>query len=418
MRANEMLALAAGARKVAYIDLVRIWLTERPTKSQLRGMRSYCGMLKCRRSPMKYQPRWRCRLALHQPTETALHLLGEMIGGGCLITYVEFALDLVPTEYEMLDALRAFVDHTMTIPVARGRQSQDVLASLPKDVGRTLYFRRRVATRNVVVYSDRPSKMLHQPCVHVEFRMRSTQLRKLGISGPGDLLAFDHREFWRQRLNLASAATSHDALGRAYAGVRDEQGSRGAGCDERRAGAILMRTLSGEDGHPQAQRCQDAIRCWPWIASAIAFDHLDNQPCLPSTGEITRESPVIRKEGRRGGAGQHNPSEPKLSDELWSLIQPLLPRRQNTHKFGGGRPRKDDRACMMAILHRAKTGCSFGDLAALGMGCSSTIQGRMKEWADGGLFRQMRQELGHHEDLAGMNWSKLGIDGGGGYSDR
>ena len=35
----------------------------------------------------------------------------------------------------------------------------------------------------------------------------------------------------------------------------------------------------------------------------------------------------------------------RLSDELWAKIRPLLPEHPNTHRFGGGRPRKPDRAC-------------------------------------------------------------------------
>jgi len=29
-----------------------------------------------------------------------------------------------------------------------------------------------------------------------------------------------------------------------------------------------------------------------------------------------------------------------ISDELWALMQPHLPKHVNTHRFGGGRPRK------------------------------------------------------------------------------
>ncbi|MBI5781675.1 MAG: transposase [Rhodocyclales bacterium] len=39
-----------------------------------------------------------------------------------------------------------------------------------------------------------------------------------------------------------------------------------------------------------------------------------------------------------------------LSDALWEQIEPLIPKRENTRPFGGGRPRRPDRQCMEAIL--------------------------------------------------------------------
>lgn len=34
----------------------------------------------------------------------------------------------------------------------------------------------------------------------------------------------------------------------------------------------------------------------------------------------------------------------RVSDELWAVLEPLLPTRANTHRFGGGRPRVPERA--------------------------------------------------------------------------
>lgn len=45
-----------------------------------------------------------------------------------------------------------------------------------------------------------------------------------------------------------------------------------------------------------------------------------------------------------------------LTDELWALIEPLLPVHKNTHPFGGGRPRMPDRICAEAIFFVAENG--------------------------------------------------------------
>jgi len=39
-----------------------------------------------------------------------------------------------------------------------------------------------------------------------------------------------------------------------------------------------------------------------------------------------------------------------ISDELWALMEPLLPEHKNTHRFGGGRPRVPDRQCADGIF--------------------------------------------------------------------
>src|SRR5205085_9560474 len=45
-----------------------------------------------------------------------------------------------------------------------------------------------------------------------------------------------------------------------------------------------------------------------------------------------------------------------ISDELWALMEPLLAEHQNTHRFGGGRPRVPDRQCADGIFFVLRTG--------------------------------------------------------------
>lgn len=47
----------------------------------------------------------------------------------------------------------------------------------------------------------------------------------------------------------------------------------------------------------------------------------------------------------------------KVSDEMWEVIKPYIPVRENHHPRGRGRPRVDDRKVFDAILFVAKTGC-------------------------------------------------------------
>ena len=56
----------------------------------------------------------------------------------------------------------------------------------------------------------------------------------------------------------------------------------------------------------------------------------------------------------------------RISDELWALMEPLLPEHKNTHRFGGGRPRVPDRQCADAIFFVLRTGCQWNALLSHG----------------------------------------------------
>ena len=54
----------------------------------------------------------------------------------------------------------------------------------------------------------------------------------------------------------------------------------------------------------------------------------------------------------------------RCSDELWAFVEPRLPEHKNTHRFGGGRPRVDDRRAFDGILFVMCTGCQWNALKA------------------------------------------------------
>ena len=102
----------------------------------------------------------------------------------------------------------------------------------------------------------------------------------------------------------------------------------------------------------------------------------------------------------------------RVSDELWAKIQPLLPERPNTHRFGGGRPRKPDRLCADAIFFRLRTGCQWKALDATGICPGSTAHDRFQEWVEAGVFLRLWQAgLLEYDELRGIDWSWLSMDG-------
>lgn len=102
----------------------------------------------------------------------------------------------------------------------------------------------------------------------------------------------------------------------------------------------------------------------------------------------------------------------EVSDKLWTLIEPHLPRHSNTHRFGGGRPRKPDRACMDAIFFVLRTGCQWKALDATGICPSSTAHDRFQEWVKSGVFLKLwKAGLLEYDEVKGIDWSWLSMDG-------
>jgi len=102
----------------------------------------------------------------------------------------------------------------------------------------------------------------------------------------------------------------------------------------------------------------------------------------------------------------------RVSDELWARIQPLLPKHVNTHRFGGGRPRADDRKCMDGILFVLRTGCQWNALNETGICASSTAHDRFQEWVQAGVFRQLWEAgLLEYDKGKGIDWRWQSMDG-------
>jgi len=101
-----------------------------------------------------------------------------------------------------------------------------------------------------------------------------------------------------------------------------------------------------------------------------------------------------------------------VSDELWAKIEPLLPKHVNTHRFGGGRPRADDRRGLNGILFVLRTGCQWNALNATGICPSSTAHDRFQEWTRAGVFQKLwTASLQEYDELKGLDWSWQAADG-------
>lgn len=83
----------------------------------------------------------------------------------------------------------------------------------------------------------------------------------------------------------------------------------------------------------------------------------------------------------------------EVSDELWAVIEPLLPRKQRRFRHPGRR-RIDDRKTLQGILFVLYTGIQWEFLPQeLGFGSGPTCWRRLAEWQAAGVWRQLQQVL-------------------------
>lgn len=101
-----------------------------------------------------------------------------------------------------------------------------------------------------------------------------------------------------------------------------------------------------------------------------------------------------------------------VSDALWEVFAPLVPIHENTHRFGGGRPRVPDRKCADGIFYVFRTGCQWKALDETELCSGSTAHARFQEWEAAGVFLKFWQRgLECFDELKGIDWAWLSMDG-------
>jgi len=99
-----------------------------------------------------------------------------------------------------------------------------------------------------------------------------------------------------------------------------------------------------------------------------------------------------------------------VSDELWAVIEPLLPREKP--KPQGGRPRVSDRKALTSILFVLRSGIPWEMLPQeLGCGSGMTCWRRLKAWQKAGVWRRLHQMLLDRLGQANqIDWSRASLD--------
>jgi transposase len=101
-----------------------------------------------------------------------------------------------------------------------------------------------------------------------------------------------------------------------------------------------------------------------------------------------------------------------VSDELWALVEQLIPPRPAAVNGRTGRPRIDDRAAMEGILFVLETGVPWKKLPTeLRFGSGITCWRRLREWQQAGVWDRLHQAVLDRLGEQGLlDWSRACLD--------
>lgn len=100
-----------------------------------------------------------------------------------------------------------------------------------------------------------------------------------------------------------------------------------------------------------------------------------------------------------------------VSDELWEIIEPLLPKKERRFRYPG-RKRLPDRQALQGILFVLHTGIAWTHMPQeLGFGSGVTCWRRLDEWQRAGVWERLHAELLARLRAAGeIEWSRAVVD--------
>lgn len=104
-------------------------------------------------------------------------------------------------------------------------------------------------------------------------------------------------------------------------------------------------------------------------------------------------------------------ARPLLDDDLWNVIEPMLPAKKRRFRFPGRKP-VGNREALTGILFVLRTGIGWEYLPQeMGCGCGMTCWRRLRDWQKAGVWDQIHRVL-----LAQLNkndqidWSRAVVD--------
>src|SRR5919109_2155781 len=168
---------------------------------------------------------------------------------------------------------------------------------------------------------------------------------------------------------------------------------------------VVSSSNMGQNGRPPPQESGSCRR----------VDHRRGPDRDPQSGFRLRppnrkQGPALprRSVGIRRQAGGMPMREPWLvSDELWELVEPLLPKKRRRFRYPGRLP-LEDRRVLSGILFVLHTGIAWEHLPQeLGFGSGMTCWRRLRDWQAAGVWSSLHGLLLARLQAAGeIDWSR------------
>ena len=104
-------------------------------------------------------------------------------------------------------------------------------------------------------------------------------------------------------------------------------------------------------------------------------------------------------------------AKPLVSDELWEIVEPLIPEVKRRERYPG-RKRIPDRQVLTGILFVHKTGIPWEQLPQeMGCGSGVTCWRRLAEWQQQGVWDRLHEVLLAKLNAADqIDWERAAID--------
>lgn len=105
-------------------------------------------------------------------------------------------------------------------------------------------------------------------------------------------------------------------------------------------------------------------------------------------------------------------AKPLVDDELWAIIEPLLPAPKPRRFRYPGRKPVDNRRALTGILFVLKTGIGWEDLPQeMGCGSGMTCWRRLRDWQAAGVWQQLHEVLlARLQGADQLDWSRAVVD--------
>ena len=104
-------------------------------------------------------------------------------------------------------------------------------------------------------------------------------------------------------------------------------------------------------------------------------------------------------------------ASPLVPDELWEVVEPLIPKVERHYRYPGRR-RVPDRQVLTGILFVLKTGIPWEALPQeMGCGSGVTCWRRLREWQEQGVWQRLHEALLAKLNAAGeIDWQRAAVD--------